>query len=210
MDTPTKQSVCQNRRVELPIDTQVSAPLAPKQHVSGDGAWVIVVSVVYSLILATGGGYVFYASIRPVSIPTGYGFPLIDFPWAAAYLLLAVVWLLGPVALLILGLAHLHQRARLKWWPAVALVSTVAAGMAIGVVIMHDFGLLFTAYPRDLDGSPLGPSRFAPDTPYWQALIGASGQLAVSAVMIALITALTRTAKPMVGSPRRVNCDVVG
>jgi hypothetical protein len=88
--------VCQNRPVELPIDTQVPAPLAPKQHVSGDGAWVIVVSVVYSLILATGGGYVFYASIRPVSIPTGYGAPLIDFPWVAAYLMLAVVWLLGP------------------------------------------------------------------------------------------------------------------
>lgn len=184
---------------------QVSAPLALKQHVSGGGAWVIVVSVVYSLILATGGGYVFYASIRPVSIPAGYGAPLIDFPWAAAYLLLAVVWLLGPVALLVLGLAHLHQRARLKWWPAVAWVGAVAAGVAIGAVIMHDFGLLFTAYPQDLDGSPLGPSRFAPDTPYWQALIAAGGQLAVSAVMIALITALSRTATPMVPDPRRVN-----
>jgi hypothetical protein len=109
------------------------------------------------------------------------------------------------VALLILGLAHLHQRARLKWWPAVAWVAAVAAGMAIGVVIMHDFGLLFTTYPQGLDGSPLGPSRFAPDVPYWQALIAAGGQLAASAVMIALITALSRIATPMAPDPRRVN-----
>lgn len=108
------------------------------------------------------------------------------------------------MALLILGLVHLHQRARIKWWSAVAWVGTVAAGMAIGVLIMHDFGLLFTAYPKDLDGSPLGPSRFAPATPYWQALIATGGQLAVGAVMIALISALSRKAMPMVPDPRQV------
>jgi hypothetical protein len=57
---------------------------------------------------------------------------------------------------------------------------------------MHDYGLLFNSYPRDLDGSPLGPSRFAPGRPHWQALIAAGGQLAAGAVMIALITASAR------------------
>jgi len=58
-------------------------------------------------------------------------------------------------------------------------------------VILHDFLLLLTAFPRDTDGTPLGPSRFAPGAPYWQALIAASGQLAVGAIMIALIVALS-------------------
>lgn len=140
-------------------------------------------------MLATGGGCVFYASIWPVSIPVEY---FIDLRWAAAYVVLAIVWLLCPAALLILGLVHLHQRACLKWRLAVAWVGAVAASMAIGVVIMHDFGLWAAAYPEDLDGSPPGPSRFAPGGPYWQALIAAGGQLAVGAVMIALLTVSAR------------------
>jgi hypothetical protein len=43
---------------------------------------------------------------------------------------------------------------------------------------MHDFRLLFTAYPRDLAGDPLGPSRFAPGTPYWLAFIAMGARLA--------------------------------
>jgi hypothetical protein len=186
--------------VELPVDTPVPAPSAPKPDISWARANAIAFVILYSLTLAAGGGYVFYASMRPVSIPTGYGAPFIDFPWMAANLLMAVAWAAGPVALLIVGLIHLLRTAHRKWWSALAWVGALAAGTAIGYVIMHDYGLLLTAYPRDLDGSPLGPSRFAPGTPYWQALIAAGGQLAVGAAMIALVTASARkgtAAKPV-------------
>ena len=79
----------------LPVDTPGPAPWAPKPRGSGVGTETITVSAVYSLIFATGGGYVFYASIRPVSIPMGYFAFFGDFPWTAAYLVLALVWLLG-------------------------------------------------------------------------------------------------------------------
>ena len=62
----------------------------------------------------------------------------------------------------------------------------------IGRLILHDFDLLLTAFPRDLDGTPLGPSRFAPGAPYWQALIAACGELMVGALLIALMVALSR------------------
>jgi hypothetical protein len=82
------------------------------------------------------------------------------------------------------------------WISGILLVLGVCAH-----VIMHDYGLLFKTYPRDLDGTPLGPSRFAPGMPYWQALIATGGQLAAGAVMIALITASERqgvtAAKPV-------------
>jgi hypothetical protein len=168
-----------------------------KPRVSGDGAWAIVVTVAYSVLLAAGGGYVFYSSIRPVSIPAGYFAFFGDFPWIAANLVLDGVWLVGSLALLILGSVDLYQFARLRWWSVVAWACALAANMAIGVVILHDFGLLFDAFPKDLDGSPLGPSRFAPGGPYWQALIAAGGQLAVGALMIVLIAALPRKAVPM-------------
>lgn len=176
--------------MELPLDAPAPTHLGPKSLGVVAEEWTIAVSVAYSLILATGGGYVFYASIRPVSIQTGYGAVFFDLPWAAAYLLLVIVWLPGWLMLLALGLRILHQTARLKGWLAIAWVGAVAAGMAIGVVILRDFDLLFTAYRRGLDGSPLGPSRFAPAGPYWPALIAAGGQLAVGAVMIALANAL--------------------
>jgi hypothetical protein len=135
---------------------------------------------------------VFYASIRPASIDMGYGEPFIDFPWSVAYVLLGLAWALGPVALLITGLPHLHKAAPANWRPAAAWVGAVAAGTAIGYVIVHGYGLLFSAYPKDLDGSALGPSRWAPGTPYWQALLAMAGQLAVGAAMIALIAASAR------------------
>jgi hypothetical protein len=65
--------------------------------------------------------------------------PLADFPWVVAYLVLAACWLAGPVALLIAGLIHLHQHARHQWWSALAWVGVLAAGTAIGYVIMHDY-----------------------------------------------------------------------
>jgi len=178
--------------VELPVDTPVPAPSRPKPQDGRAGANAVAFVILYSLALAAGGGYVFYASIRPVSIPTGYGVPFTDFPWLLAFLVLAALWLVGPVALLIAGLIHLRQYARHQWWSALAWVGVLAAGAAIGYVIMRDCRLLFSSYPRDLDGSPLGPSRFAPGRPYWRALIAAGGQLAAGAVMIALITASAR------------------
>jgi hypothetical protein len=165
--------------------------MTPKPGDRALKAWTIAVSVVYSLILAAGGGYVFYASIRPVSIPAGYFAALADFPWLAGNLLLVAVLVLGPVMLLVLGI-DLRLRARITRWFVVGWLSALAGGTAIGLLIMHDFGLLFTTYPRDLDGSPLGPSRFDPGAPYWQALIAAGGELAVGAIMIVLVAALPR------------------
>jgi len=176
--------------VEFPIDTTASGLVMPASGGSAVRKWTIALSVAYSLILAAGAGCVFYASIRPVSISTGY-FSFLD-GWSAAYLLLGAAWVVGPVILLILGLIGLSRHVRLTWWFAVGWLSAVAGGTAIGLRIMHGFGLLFTAYPYDGDGSPLGPSRWAPGTPYWQALVAMGGQLAVGAAMIALIAALSR------------------
>ena len=104
-------------------------------------------------------------------------------------MLLGTVLVSGPLMLLALGI-DLRLYARLKWWFVVGWLSGLAGGTTIGLLVMHDFGLLFAAYPRDLDGSPLGPSRFDPGAPYWQALIAASGELAVGAIMIALTATL--------------------
>jgi hypothetical protein len=172
--------------VKSPADTAVSGPVTPKPGGDPVREWTIAVAVAYSLVLATGGGYVFYASIRPVSIPVGFADPVFDFPWVAAYLLLAAVWVAGPVVLLVLGLTGRRRQARLSWRFVAGWLSALAGGTAVGLVILRDFRQLFTAYPRDLDGTPLGPSRFAPGAPYWQALIALGGQLAVGAVVIAL------------------------
>jgi len=153
--------------------------------------WTAVVAIIYSLTLAAGAGYVFYASIRPVTIATGYFAELADDPWVLAFLVLLAMWVVGPVILLVLVLIDLLHPARLRWWFAVGWLIVPTASAAIGRVILHDFLLLLTAFPRDTDGTPLGPSRFAPGAPYWQALIAASGQLAVGAIMIALIVALS-------------------
>ena len=148
------------------------------------------IAVLVSLALAAGDGSVFYASIHHVSVQMGY-FSFLD-SWHLVYSALALAWLLGSAALLILGLVHLRQRARLRWWSALAWAGAVASGMVVGRVILDDYGLLFSSYPKDLDGSPLGPSRWVPATPYWHALIVAGGQLAIGAVMIVLINALSR------------------
>jgi hypothetical protein len=158
------------------------------------GEWTAAATVIYSLILAAGAGYVFYASIRPVTIPTGYFAEFADYPWLLAFLVLLAVWVLGPLVLLVLGLVKLLQHERRRWWFAAGWLSALAGATAIGRVIVHDFVLLLTAFPRDVDGTPLGPSRFAPGAPYWQALIAASGELAVCAIMITLIVALPRKA----------------
>ena len=61
------------------------------------GEWTAAAAVIYSLTLAAGAGYVFYASIRPVTIPTGYFAELADYPWLLAFLVLLAVWVAGPL-----------------------------------------------------------------------------------------------------------------
>jgi hypothetical protein len=94
------------------------------------GAVALAFVLPYTLILAAGGGYVFYASTQPVSISTGYFASLFDLPWLAADLLILAAWTVGPVALLIAGLIHLLLTARRKWRAAIAWVGTLAAGTA--------------------------------------------------------------------------------
>jgi hypothetical protein len=175
--------------VELPVEAPAPAPSTPQPDISWLGASAIALVILYSVTLAAGGGYVFYASIRPVTIDLGYGEPLIDFPWSAAYALLAIAWAVGSVVLLIVGLIYMYRAARDELRPAVAWVGALAASAAIGYLIVHGYGLLFSAYPKDLDGTALGPSRWAPGAPYWLALIATAGQLALGVVMTALIIA---------------------
>jgi hypothetical protein len=47
-------------------------------------------------MLAARGGFVFYTSIRPVSIPEG----ILDLPWAMTVTAAALIWLVLPVPLL--------------------------------------------------------------------------------------------------------------
>jgi hypothetical protein len=174
--------------VELPVDTTVSGALLPERGRRAAGEWAIAVAMICSLVLAAGGGYVFYASIRPVSIPAGL-FPITDFPWVLAFLLLAAAWVAGPVILLVLGLVHLLRHACHRWRSAAGWLVALAGDIAIGFLVMHGYRLLFSAAPLDLDGTPLGPSRWAPAGPYWMAL-AAAGELAAGAVLIALTSRL--------------------
>lgn len=99
----------------------------------------------------------------------------------------AAVWVGGPVILLVLGLIHLLRQARPRWWSAACWLIMLVVGGAIGFLIMHGHRLLLSAYPTDTAGEPLGPSRWAPSGPYWLALAAAAGELAVGAVLIALV-----------------------
>ena len=179
--------------MESRVEATVSGEVMPGPGGAAVKEWTIAVAVAHALILAAGAGYVFYASIRPVTIATGYFANIADIPWEAAYLLLAAVWVVGPLFLLVLGLVDLRRRTGFRWWFACGWLIALAAGAAVGLVILHDYGLLFSAYTPDLDGTALTPSRFAPGGPYWPALIAAGGQLAVCAVMIALVAALSRS-----------------
>jgi hypothetical protein len=180
-----------NDAMEFPIKMTVSSAFPPQRGGRAVAVWTVAVTIIRSLVLAAGGGYVFYASIRPVSLQEGYGSVLFDFPWIMAYLGLAAAWAVGPVVLLVLGLIHLLRHARHRWWSAACWLTMLAAGVATGFLIMHGYRLLFSAYPTDIAGEPLGPSRWAPDRPYWLALVAAGGELAVGAVMIALVNVST-------------------
>jgi hypothetical protein len=169
---------------------------ARRPRCSAVAEWTIAIAITYSLILAAGAGYVFYCSIRPISIAEGYFSTLADYPWILAFLLLEAAWVIGPVLLLVLGLVAMRRRARFSWRFVAGWLGGLAASMAVGAAALLDFRLLFTAYKPDLDGSPLGPSRFAPGAPYWPALLTVGGQLAVCAVLIALIAALSREPRP--------------
>jgi len=67
----------------------------------------------------------------------------------------------------------------------VALIRDALAKRRAGL----DYRLLFSAYPADSAGEPLGPSRWAPGGPYWLALVAVAGELAVGAVLVALVNA---------------------
>jgi hypothetical protein len=67
--------------MELPGESTLSGALPPERGRRAAGEWEIVVTLICSLVLAAGGGYVFYASIQPVSISTGYGSVFLDIPW---------------------------------------------------------------------------------------------------------------------------------
>jgi hypothetical protein len=175
----------------LPVDTTVSGALLPERGRREAGEWAIAAAISCSLVLAAGGGYVFYASIRPISIAEGYGAVLLDFPWIMAYLVLAAAWVAGPVILLVLGSVHLLRPARHRWWSAAGWLVALAGDIAFGFLVMHGYRLLFSAAPLDLDRTPLGPSRWAPAGPYWLALVAAGGELAVGAVLIALVSPLS-------------------
>jgi hypothetical protein len=77
---------CQDCPVELPVDTSVPAARAPKWDFHWQGPVALGFVILYSLTLAAGAGCVFYASIRPVSVPAGY-FSMFS-SWGAADLLM--------------------------------------------------------------------------------------------------------------------------
>ena len=157
-------------------------------------------AAMYSLTLAACGGFVFCTSIRPVSIAGG----IFDWPWVAAFTVVAITWLVLPVPLLILGLVSLYQGRRLRWRLAVAWTIAVAVAVAIGYANVRDFGHWFSLNAHDIEwapppcspsGSPLSctPSASQLD---WPSLMAAAGELAAGAVMIALIAVRTRRAAP--------------
>jgi hypothetical protein len=163
--------------------------LAPKAFRVETGT----VAAVYSLLLAACGGFVFYASVRPVPMPSG----VLDIPWFAVLLALAITWLAVPVALLALGLAYLRQGARLRWRLAVTWACAVAAGFAVGWVNLHDYAH-WLAWARWIVTMQLPPYP-RPAGPQWRSLVAAGGQLAAGAAMIALIAASARKATPTAG-----------
>jgi hypothetical protein len=148
-------------------------------------------AILYTLALAAAAVCVFYASVHPVTIAAGFLAYFDNLPWRLALLLLTATWALCPLPLLALGLVHLHLRARLGWWPAAAWLGLLAAATGTGYLILGYFGLLFTSYPMD-GGEPSGPSQFDPGGPFWPALLAAAGELAVCALMIALLAAWPR------------------
>jgi hypothetical protein len=155
--------------------------------------WTIAFALTHALTLSTGGLYLFCSSIWPVSLSTGYGAVFLDLPWVLFGLVLWVTWAAGPAILLVLGLVSLYRQRRLSWRPATAWLGLLAGGTATGYLIFGYYSLLFTSYTPDLDGTPLGDSRFAPATPFWPALLAVGGQLAVCAGLIALISAWPAT-----------------
>jgi hypothetical protein len=177
--------------------TQAHDPPPGKPGGSAAAEWTAAIAICYSLLLAAGPVYVFYASFRPVSIAEGYGAAFLDYPWILAFLLLAAVWVIGGVLLLVLGLLSLRQRARFAWRLAGGWLCALTGSIAVGFAALHEFRLLFTAYqPDPIDGSPLGPSRFAPGAPYWPALLVAGAQFAICVVMIALNATWSRKPRP--------------
>jgi hypothetical protein len=172
--------------------------------VSSVGVSTATFAAMYSLMLAACGGFVFYTSIRPVSIPEG----ILDWPWVMALTVVAVIWLVLPMPLLVLGLVSLHRSRRLRWRPAAAWTIAVVVAVAIGYANLLGFGHWFGLNAHDIGWAspPCFPSGSPPSCESsvirldWQPLIVAGGQLAAGGVMIALIAALTRRAVSMNGA----------
>jgi hypothetical protein len=156
----------------------------------------VTFATLYSLTLAACGGFVFCTSIRPVSIAEG----IFDWPWVAAFTVVAVAWLVLPAPLLILGLMSLYQGRRLSWRLTVTWIIAVAVAVAIGYANVRDFGHWFSLNAHDIGWAPppcslSGSSPSCPSSasqPDWPPLIAAVGELAAGAVMIALIAVRTR------------------
>jgi hypothetical protein len=123
--------------------------LAPKAFRVETGT----VAAVYSLLLAACGGFVFYASVRPVPMPSG----VLDIPWFAVLLALAITWLAVPVALLALGLAYLRP-AGPQWRSLVAAGGQLAAGAAM-IALLAASARKATPTAGTADGTFVGSAR---------------------------------------------------
>jgi hypothetical protein len=177
-------------------ETAVGKPGAQQPVISSLEVSAATFAALYSLTLAACGGFVFCTSIRPVSIAEG----VFDWPWVAAFTVVAVTWLVLPVPLLILGLVSLHHGRRLKWRLAAAWTIAVAVAVAIGYANVLDFGHWFSLNTHDIGWapppcSPSGSSLSCTSSDSqldWPPLLAAGGELAAGAVMIALIAVRTR------------------
>lgn len=189
--------------------TSLDEASAPQPVISSVAVSTATLAAMYSLVLAACGGFVFCASIWPVSIPEG----ILDWPWAMALTVVAVISLILPVPLLVLGLVSLRQSRRLRWRPAAAWTIVVAAAVAIGYANLLDFGHWFGLNAHDIGWAPPLCSPSVPPTSCassairldWQPLLVAGGELAAGAVMIALIAVLTRRTVPMNGAADRTS-----
>lgn len=161
--------------MELSPDIAAAGPLVSRQRHSGVAVETITFTVLYSVVFAACGGFVFYGSVRNAPEPGGY----FEILWVIALVVLAVALLAFPTVLLVLGLIQLRQTARLHWGPATTWTAAVAASAATAFLNTRDFAQWFSAYHNGL-----GWTLPRPD---WLPLFAAATQLALGATMILLV-----------------------